>query len=137
VSAGLRGALCPTTVEPLVTQRVSLERPRVRVCRMPSCARLFATPSTVAHQASLSVGFHKQECSSGWPFPSPGDLPDPGIQPAPPALAGGFFTTAPPEYRCHRSAAKLRPTFCNTIDCSTPGFPVLHYLREFAQIHGH
>ena len=43
-----------------------------------SCVRLFATPWTVAHQASLPMGFSRQEYWSGLPFPSPGDLPDPG-----------------------------------------------------------
>ena len=59
--------------------------------------RLFATPQTAAHQASLSMGFTRQEYWSGLPFPSPGDLPDPGIEPASllsPILAGGFFTTS-------------------------------------------
>ena len=51
---------------------------------------------TVARQAPLSTGFPRQECWSGLPFPPPGDLPDPGIEPASPALAGGFFTTEPP-----------------------------------------
>ena len=54
-----------------------------------------ATLLTVARQAPLSMGFSKQECSSGMPFPPPGDLPDPGIEPespASPAFAGGFFT---------------------------------------------
>jgi len=57
------------------------------------------TPWTVAHQAPLSMGFSKQEHWSGLPFPPPGDLPNPGIEPASlasPALAGGFFTTALP-----------------------------------------
>ena len=49
-----------------------------------SCVQLFVTPWTVAHQASLSIGFSRQEYWSGWPFPSPGDLPDPGIEPVPP-----------------------------------------------------
>ena len=60
---------------------------------------LFATPWTVACQASLAVGFSRQEYWSGMPFPPPGDLPDSRIEPASPAffaLAGGFFTTAPP-----------------------------------------
>ena len=61
-----------------------------------SCIRLFATPWTVARQASLSLGFSKQEYQSGLPFPTPGDLPNPGIEPQCPALAGGFFTTSPP-----------------------------------------
>ena len=52
------------------------------------------TPWTVAHQAPLSMGFSRQEHWSGLPFPPPGDLPDPGIQPTSPvspALADGFF----------------------------------------------
>ena len=43
--------------------------------------QLFATPWTIAYQASLSMGFSRQEYWSGFPFPSPGDLPDPGIEP--------------------------------------------------------
>ena len=46
----------------------------------------FATPWTVAHQAPLHMGFSRQEYWSGLPFPSPGDLPDPGIEPRSPAL---------------------------------------------------
>ena len=42
------------------------------------------------------MGFYRQKYWSGLPFPSPGDTPDPGIEPAPPALAGGFLTTEPP-----------------------------------------
>ena len=51
---------------------------------------------TVAHQAPVSMGLPGQEHWNGLPFPSPGDLPDPGIEPVFPALAGGFFTTEPP-----------------------------------------
>ena len=47
---------------------------------------LFAIPWTVVYQASLSMGFSRQEYCSGLPFPSPGDLPDPGIEPRSPAL---------------------------------------------------
>ena len=64
-----------------------------------SHVQLFMTPWTVAHQAPLSVGFSRQEYWSGLPFPTPGDLPDPGIESASlvsPALAGGFFTTELP-----------------------------------------
>ena len=53
-------------------------------------------PWTVACQAPLSVGFCRQEYWSGLPFPPPGDLPEPGIEPASSALAGKFFTTEPP-----------------------------------------
>ena len=58
----------------------------------------FASPWTVAHQILLSMGFPRQEYWSGFPFPTPGDLPDPAIKlmsPVSPALAGGFFTTEP------------------------------------------
>ena len=64
-----------------------------------SPARLSGTPLTAAHQAPLSMGFPRQECWSGVPFPPPADLPDPGIEPASLVThtsAGGFFTTAPP-----------------------------------------
>ena len=63
----------------------------------------FATPGTVAHQAPLSIGFPKLEYRSGLPFPSPGDLPDPGFKPASPALAEGFFTPGPPEKPCEKT----------------------------------
>ena len=54
-----------------------------------------ATPRTVSCQASLSMGFCRQEYWSGLPFPPLGDLPDPRIELASPALAGRFFTAAP------------------------------------------
>ena len=59
----------------------------------------FATLWTVAFQAPLSMGFPRQEYWSGLSFPYPGDLSDPGIEPASfmsPALVCGFFTTEPP-----------------------------------------
>ena len=56
----------------------------------------FATPWAVAHQAPLSMGFSKQEYWSGVPFPSPEDLPDSGVKPASPALAGRLITSKPP-----------------------------------------
>ena len=65
-----------------------------------SCVQPFVTLWTVAHQAPLSMGFSRQEYWSGLPYLPPGDLPDPGIEPTFlefPALAGGFFTTVPPE----------------------------------------
>ena len=65
----------------------------------PSHVQLYVTPWTAAHQAPLSMEFSRQEYWGRLPFPSPGDLPDPGIEPVSseiPALAGGFFTTKPP-----------------------------------------
>ena len=61
------------------------------------CAQSYPTlcnPWTVGHQAPLSMGFSRQEYWTGLPFPPPGDLPDPGIEPASPALAGRFSITA-------------------------------------------
>ena len=51
-----------------------------------SRVRLFATPWTIAYQAPPSLGFSRQECWSGLPFPSPGDLPNPRIEPRSPAM---------------------------------------------------
>ena len=61
-----------------------------------SRARLFATLWTVAYQASLSMGFSRQEYWSGLPSPSPGDLPDPGIEPGSPALQADALSSEPP-----------------------------------------
>ena len=60
---------------------------------------VFVTSWNVAHPAPLSMEFSRQEYCSRLPFPPPGDLPDPGIEPtsfASPALTGIFFTTVPP-----------------------------------------
>ena len=57
----------------------------------------FATPWTLAHQAPLSMGFSRQEYWNGLLFPSPGDLPDTGIEPVSPALTGRFFIAEPLE----------------------------------------
>ena len=56
------------------------------IAQLLSCVQLFATPWTVAYQASPSMGFFRQEYGSGLPIPSAEDLPDPGIEPRSPAL---------------------------------------------------
>ena len=61
-----------------------------------SCVQLFASPWTVARQAPLSMGFSRQEYWSGLPFPSPGDLPNPGIEPGSPALQADILSSEPP-----------------------------------------
>ena len=61
-----------------------------------SPVRFFATPWTVAHQALLSMEFSRQEYWSGMPFPSPGDLPNPGIEPGSPALQADALPSEPP-----------------------------------------
>ena len=67
----------------------------------------FATPWTVAHQAPLFTGFPRQEYWSGLPFPSPGNIPDPGIKPMSLTLAGRFFTTEPPEKAQSRTQSSV------------------------------
>ena len=61
-----------------------------------SLVQLFETPWTVAHQAPPSMGFSRQEYWSGLPFPSPGDLPNPGIEPRSPALQADALISEPP-----------------------------------------
>ena len=81
-----------------------------------------ATPQTVARQAPLSIGFSRQEYWSGLPCPSPGDLPDPGIEPTSLkslALVGRFFTTST------TWEALSSPTFVqNAISESALPFPI-------------
>ena len=61
-----------------------------------SCIGLFATSQTVAYQAPPFVGFSRQKYWSGLPFPSPGDLPDPGIEPMSAALQADVLPTESP-----------------------------------------
>ena len=68
----------------------------VCVCVALSPVRLFVTPWTVACETPLSMDFSRQEYWRGLTFPSPGDLPDAGIEPVSRALAGAFFTTEQP-----------------------------------------
>ena len=63
--------------------------------KLLSHGQLFATPWTIVHQAPLSMGFSRQEYWSGLPFPSPGNLPDPGIKPRSPALQGDSSPSEP------------------------------------------
>ena len=66
--------------------------------RMLSRVQLFETPGTVAYQAPPSMEFSRQEYWSGLPFPSPGDLPNPGIEPEPgsPEFQADALTSEPP-----------------------------------------
>ena len=110
--------------------------------KLLSRVRLFATPWTVAYQASPSMGFSRQEYWSGVPQPSPGDLPDPGIEPWSPALEADALTSEPPgkpkvtltavkNFKmhsgsnkagyfccCHCLVTKLCPTLCDSMDNS-------------------
>ena len=68
----------------------------VNIKLSPSHVQLFAIVWTVAYQAPLSMGFSRQECWSGLPFPSPGDLPNSGIEPGSLPLEADALTSQPP-----------------------------------------
>ena len=67
-----------------------------------SCVRLFVTPWTVAYQAPQSVEFSRQEYWNGLPFPSPGDLPNPGMEPGSSALQSAALPSEPNIWRFSR-----------------------------------
>ena len=81
-----------------------------------SRVRLFATPWTVAHQAPLSMEFSRQEYWSGLPFPSPGDLRKPGIEPRSPALQADALPSEPPGKSPYAKGT------CQTLDILTDEF---------------
>ena len=76
-----------------------------------SWALLFVTPWTVIHQAPLFLGFSRQEYWSGQPFPSPGDLHDPGMEPMSPALADIHCTTWEADPILNDSCCKVLPHY--------------------------
>ena len=95
--------------------------------------QLFATPWTGAYQAPLYMGFSRQEYQSGLPFPSPGDLPDPGIEPGSPALQADALPSEPTgkpldtmkslkkwNYIAHFNFFLLLPFHCNCLKTGTP-----------------
>ena len=89
-----------------------------------SRVRLFATRWTVAYQASPSMRFPRQEYWSGLPFPSPGDLPHPGIEPRSPALETDTLTSEPPgKTTLYYTYSTIYFTQCKVIYVK-PNFPV-------------
>ena len=80
-------------VKLLIQQYASICKDKVKLL---SHVQLFATPWTVAHQAPPSIEFSRQEHWSGLPFPSPGDLPNPGIEPGSPTLQADALQSEPP-----------------------------------------
>ena len=100
----------------------------VCVCELShfGCIWFFMTPWTVVPQAPLSMGFSRQEYWSGLPFPSPGDLPSPGMEPISlmsPALAGKFFTLVPPGkpwlVSFIEKSSHTYSTFLDSVNCSS------------------
>ena len=115
-----------------------------------SRVRFFATLWTVAHKDPPSMGFSRQKYWSGLPFPSPGDLPNPGIEPRSPASQAEALTSEPPgEHTQHhqlleKCSSKLQSVIvlCNyittlyyviiiTLYVCTTSFPSIYLLMEF------
>ena len=98
-----------------------------------SRVQLFATPWVVAYQTPPSMGFSRQEYWSGLPFPSPGDLPDPGIEPRSPELEADALTSEPLscavldwEYPQGKSCVTLNLFQCTSL-LSVVKFPISSY----------
>ena len=94
VTSFKRSHACTATVQapnPAAGHNISISE-----VKLLSHVRLFVTPWTVAYQASPSMQFSRQEYWSGLPFPSPGDLPSPGIEPGSPTLEADALTSEPP-----------------------------------------
>ena len=84
-----------TTLAPSVKVKVKV--------KLLSLVPLFGIPWTVVYQASLSMGFSRQEYWSGLPFLSPGDLPNPGIKPRSPTLQADVLPSEPPGFELKAS----------------------------------
>ena len=109
-----------------------------------SYVSLLAPLWIVAHQASLSVGFSRQESWSGLLCPSPGDLPGPAIEPVSlpsPALVGVLdhwsHLGSPLKLISSVQSLSCVRLFTTPVDHSTPGLPVHHQFMEFTQTHLH
>ena len=113
------------------------------VVSLLSHVQLFSTSWTVARQAPLSMEFSRQEYWSGLPFPSPGNLPNPEIEPTSPALAGRFFTTEPPDVhkimklKCLVKALIIHSILIILLACAFVDTEVLffelYHIEEFSQ----
>ena len=132
-SPGDQGVKPPLTSLPCplsISYKAELSRRlRAHLCMsvwwLLSHERLFVTPWTRAHQVPLSMEFSRQGYWNGLPFPSPGDLPDPGIEPTSPALHMDSLPSEPlgkpqgPPLRCHNPNKKSQclPAFTCTLRC--------------------
>ena len=96
---------------------------------MLSRVQLFANLWTVAHQAPLSIGFSRQEYWSRLPFPSPGDLSDPGIEPTSPAAPTSQVNSLPSE---PPGGAKIPPSHLPTLALLLSCLPAAHFLPDFS-----
>ena len=136
-------------LQPTPDPRYSLTTPQIHLhvkVKSLSRVRLFVTPWTVAYQASPSMGFSRQEYWSGLLFPSPGDLPDPGIKPGSPALQAEALTSEPPgkialqlnnsAWACRTPAVSQSPAFVNKHIGAQP-HPFISVLSTVAHVLQH
>ena len=93
----------------------SHERKEKSKCSLLRCVQLFVTPRTIARQALLYTGFSRREYWSGLPFPSPGDLANPGIEPGFPALKADSLLCEPPGKKAHIGLQKPIVKFLGTL----------------------
>ena len=122
---------CPRCWTPFIAKNVSWPEPAVvqGVCMLvtQSCLTLCDPMDRIPCQAPLSMGFSRPEYWNGLLFPSPGHLPDPEIEPASPALAGGFSTTEPPgKPGCW---GRIQPLICSLLVCHSVWFRTVYVLR--------
>ena len=107
----------------------------------PSCLTLCDPMCYSPPGPSWLWEFSRQEYWSGLPYPSPGDLPNRGIEPRFPALQADSLTSEPSGSLSlilpFSSVAQSCPTLCDPMNRSTPGLPVHHHLPEFTQTHVH
>ena len=89
--------------------------------------RLTLCPWAVAHQALLSMEFSRQKYRSGLPFPSPGDLPDPGIEPRSPELQADSLPSEPPGMAQYREVSRIWHQW-------PLGLARLHYLLNISNV---
>ena len=93
--------------------------------------QLFVTPWIISRHAPWSIEFSWQEHRHGFPFPSPGDLPNPGIEPGSPASQADSLLSEPPVQ--FSSVTQLCPSLCDPMNYSTPGLPVHYQLPELSK----
>ena len=102
---------CEITILDMIQKEISGHMERKWKCQSLSHVQLFASSWTIAHHARLSTGFSRQQYWSGLPFPSPGNLPDPGSEPRSPALQADSLLSEPPgKLRGYINSHQLNPS---------------------------
>ena len=138
--------MMPTTIMTTITTwsfnllfRIVIVAVIVDVLKSLSRVWLFVASWTVPCQAPLSMWFSRQEYWSRLPFPSPGDLPNPGIKPKSPALQADSLPSEPPQKPWHEASpfdsSWVLPVGGGLlVSCSLPGFPVLKQVMQMVTV---